>query len=265
MRVTERNNVCVVGNLGGPTMLFAHGFGCDQSMWRLLTPAFERDYKIVLFDYVGHGGSQRAAYESKRYASLDGYATDILEICEELGLRDVTYVGHSVSGMIGVLAAIRKPDQFKGLVLVAPSPSFINDGDYRGGFSRDDINSLLDTLDSNYLGWAKAMAPVIMANGERPELSTELENSFCRTDPAIAKEFARVTFLSDHRTDLAAVPVPSLVVQVQSDALAPASVGDYMIANMPRSELAVIDTFGHCPHLSAPAPTIEAIQRFVAP
>lgn len=264
MRVVERNNVQALGNPDGPVMLFAHGFGCDQTMWRLLTPAFERDHKIVLFDYVGHGGSTRSGYDAKRYGTLRGYASDVLEICEELGLRDVTFVGHSVSGMIGLLAAIERPSLFRRLVLVAPSPSYINDGEYRGGFSRDDITGLLDMLDSNYLGWAQTMAPVIMANAERPELAAELENSFCRTDPAIAKQFARVTFLSDHRSALSASPVPALVIQVTNDAIAPVTVGDYMKANMPGSRLELIETVGHCPHLSAPAPTTAAIQRFLA-
>jgi sigma-B regulation protein RsbQ len=263
MRIAERNNVRVSGVPDGPVMLFAHGFGCDQTMWRLITPSFEQTHKIVLFDYVGHGGSNRSAYEPKRYSTLGGYATDILEICDELELGDVTLVGHSVSGMIGMLAAIRRPALFRSLVMVAPSPSYINDGDYRGGFSRDDINGLLDMIDSNYLGWASTMAPVIMDNKDRPELSQELENSFCRTDPAIAKQFARVTFLSDHRSDLPASPVPALVIQVKADAIAPTTVGDYLVSKMPRSELALIDTVGHCPHLSAPTPTIAAIQRFV--
>lgn len=264
MRIAERNNVKTLGNPDGPVMLFAHGFGCDQTMWRMLTPAFERDHKLVLFDYVGHGGSARTAYEAKRYSTLHGYATDIIEICDELGLRDVTLVGHSVSGMVGLLAAIKKPGLFHRLVLVAPSPSYINEGDYRGGFTRDDINGLLDMIDSNYLGWASTMAPVIMANAERPELTAELENSFCRTDPVIAKQFARVTFLSDHRSDLCASPVPALVIQVTNDAIAPVTVGEYMAANMPNSRLELIETFGHCPHLSAPARTTGAIRQFLA-
>jgi sigma-B regulation protein RsbQ len=245
-------------------MMFAHGFGCDQNMWRLVTPAFERDHRIVLFDYVGHGGSDHTAYDAKRYSSLHGYAQDILEICEELSLRYVTLVGHSVSSMVGVLAAIREPHRFRRLVLVAPSPSYINEGDYHGGFSRDDINGLLDMLDSNYLGWASTMAPVIMSNSDRPELAQELENSFCRTDPRIAKEFAHVTFLSDHRAELPKTPVPALIIQVTHDAIAPVSVGEYMHAQMPGSQLQLIDTTGHCPHLSAPGPTIAAIQQWVA-
>jgi len=264
MRILDRNNVRVIGAANGPALMFAHGFGCDQNMWRLVTPAFEREYRIVLFDYVGHGGSSRAEYEPKRYATLEGYSRDILEICAELSLTDVTLVGHSVSGMVGVLAAIAEPTRFKRLVLVAPSPSYINDGEYKGGFAREDILGLLEMLDSNYLGWAGSMAPVIMANADRPELAQELENSFCRTDPEIAKQFAHVTFLSDHRNDLPKTPVPALIIQVTHDAIAPVSVGEYMRDHMPRSKLAMIDTHGHCPHLSAPAATIDAIRQFLA-
>ncbi|HUQ07111.1 MAG TPA: alpha/beta hydrolase [Kofleriaceae bacterium] len=264
MRVEQRNNVRVSGDPAGPVILFAHGFGCDQTMWRLIAPAFERDHRVVLFDYVGHGGSDRTAYDRKRYGSLHGYAQDVLDICAELSLRDVTFVGHSVSSMIGVLAAIREPARFQRLVLVAPSPSYIDDGDYRGGFSRPDIDGLLETLDSNYLGWAAAMAPVIMANPERPELARELENSFCRTDPDIARLFAHVTFRSDHREDLPKTPVPALIIQVTRDAIAPVTVGEYMHRHMPGSTLTLVDTFGHCPHLSAPQPTLAAIQAFLA-
>ena len=245
-------------------MLFAHGFGCDQNMWRLVVPAFEHDHRVVVFDYVGHGRSDLSAYDAKRYATLHGYARDVLDICTELALTDVTLVGHSVSSMVGVLAAIEQPSRFRRLVLVAPSPSYIDQGDYKGGFSRADIEGLLEMLDSNYLGWSATMAPVIMANADRPELAQELENSFCRTDPQIAKQFAHVTFLSDHRADLPRTPVPALIIQVKHDAIAPVEVGSYMHAVMPRSELALIDTFGHCPHLSAPAPTIAAIRAFLS-
>jgi sigma-B regulation protein RsbQ len=264
VNVIERNNVRLSGVDGAPVMMFAHGFGCDQNMWRLVAPDFERDHRVVLFDYVGHGGAKRAAYDPERYGTLHGYASDVLDICEAASLSDVTLVGHSVSGMVGVLAAIRQPARFRRLVLVAPSPAYIDEGDYRGGFSRADIEGLLDMLDSNYLGWASTMAPVIMANADRPELAAELENSFCRTDPAIAKHFAHVTFLSDHRADLPGTPVPALIIQVTNDAIAPVVVGDYMHAHMPRSQLARIDTAGHCPHLSAPAATIAAMRAFLA-
>jgi sigma-B regulation protein RsbQ len=222
MTASERHNVRIVGR-GDRPMLFAHGFGCDQNMWRLMAPAFEADYKVVLFDHVGAGGSDPTAYDREKYGSLDGYAGDILEVCEELGLSDVVFVGHSVSAMIGVLAAKRDPSRFGALILIGPSPRYINDVGYEGGFSRQDIEELLDSLDSNYLGWSRAMAPAIVGNAERPELGTELANSFCRMDPAIASQFARVTFLSDNRADLAQVHLPTLILQCSERHIAPTS------------------------------------------
>jgi sigma-B regulation protein RsbQ len=244
-------------------MFFAHGFGCDQNMWRFVAPAFAHDFKIVTFDYIGHGGSDYSTYTPERYATLDGYARDVLDICHELELTDVTFVGHSVSSMIGVLAAISEPDRFAKLVLVAPSPSYMNDGDYTGGFTRDDIDGLLDSLDSNYLGWSSQMAPVIMGNSDRPELGEELTNSFCRTDPQIAKEFARATFFSDNRADLENVKIPSLVIQCSDDALAPQAVGEFVADRIPHSTYALLKATGHCPNLSAPEETIAAIKSFV--
>ncbi len=244
-------------------MLFAHGFGCDQQMWRLVTPAFEDDHRVVLFDHVGAGGSDQSAYDRRRYDSLDGYAEDVLEICRELDLKRVIFVGHSVSAMIGVLAATREPDRFEKLILVGPSPRYLDDGDYGGGFSRADIEELLDSLESNYLGWSSVMAPVIMGNPDRPELGEELTNSFCRSDPEIAAHFARVTFLSDNRADLANVKVPTLVLQCSEDAIAPRAVGEYVHAQIPGSRLLVLDATGHCPNLSAPAETIAAIRSFL--
>ena len=242
-------------------MMFAHGYGCDQNMWRLVTPAFEDDYKIVLFDYVGAGESDLAAFDGDKYATLDGYATDVLEICAELDLREVVFVGHSVSAMIGVLAANREPERFSQLVLVGPSPYYLNDGEYRGGFGKRDIEELLEFLDRNPLGWSAAMAPVIMGNPERPELAEELENSFCRTDPEIAKHFARVTFLSDNRADLAKVKVPSVILQCSEDSIAPLQVGEYVHRQLPQSSLVLLQARGHCPHLSAPEETIVAIRN----
>jgi sigma-B regulation protein RsbQ len=262
--VLTRNNVTVSGNPAGRPMLFAHGFGCDQNMWRHVVPAFAADYRIVLFDLVGSGGSDLSAYDRDRYSSLEGYAEDVLEICEALDLRDVAFVGHSVSAMIGVLAAAEQPDRFSSLVLVGPSPRYVDDDDYTGGFSREDIEELLDSLDSNYLGWSSAMAPVIIGNPERPELGEELTNSFCRTDPEIASHFARVTFLSDNRQDLARVPVPALVLQCSSDVIAPESVGRYVHEHLPTSELVLMDATGHCPNLSAPEETVAAMRPFLA-
>lgn len=244
-------------------MIFAHGFGCDQNMWRFVTPAFEDEHRIVLFDHVGAGGSDISAYDHERYGSLDAYADDVLDICHELDLRDVVFVGHSVSSIIGVLAAIKEPDRFHRLVLVGPSPRYVDDDDYVGGFTREDIEELLDSLDSNYLGWASAMAPAIMGNPDRPELGEELTNSFCRTDPEIAAHFARVTFLSDNRADLAAVPTRSLILQCSEDAIAPRAVGDYVYRHIADSELVVLNATGHCPNLSAPDETIAAIKAFL--
>jgi sigma-B regulation protein RsbQ len=259
MAVLKRNNVKVLGE-GMQPMIFAHGYGCDQNMWREVTPAFQRDHKVVLFDHVGAGDSDLKAFDRDRYATLDGYATDVLEICAELQLQNVVFVGHSVSAMIGVLAAIRQPDLFTKLVLIGPSPCYLNDGDYHGGFDRGDIDGLLDFLDSNYLGWSATMAPVIMGNPERPELANELANSFCRTDPEIAKHFARVTFLSDNRADLPKLKTPSIILQCSEDSIAPPPVGQYVHSQLADSSLILMQATGHCPHLSAPAETISAIR-----
>jgi sigma-B regulation protein RsbQ len=245
-------------------MLFAHGFGCDQNMWRYVAPAFEDEYRVVLFDHVGAGRSDLSAYDRMKYSSLDGYAADILELCRELELHDVIFVGHSVSAMMGVLAAAAEPDRFQRLVLVGPSPRYLNDDGYVGGFGREDIDGLLESLESNYLGWSGAMAPTIMGNLDRPELAEELTNSFCRTDPAIAKHFARVTFLSDNRSDLGNVDVPTLVLQTREDVIAPIEVGEYVERALPRGELVVLDATGHCPNLSAPEQTIAAIKAFLS-
>src|SRR5215218_7959151 len=263
MDVLARSNVVVSGRPDGPVLLFAHGFGCDQHMWRGVAPAFEADHRVVLYDLIGAGRSDASAYDPERYGTLRGYAGDILEICAALDLRDVVFVGHSVSAMIGVLAAAEQPDRFAKLVLVAPSPSFIDDGDYVGGFSRADVEGLLESLDSNYLGWSAAMAPVIMGNPDRPELGSELTNSFCRTDPKIAQHFAQVTFLADNRSDLADVAVPALILQTSDDVIAPDAVGEYVHREISGSTLVLLDATGHCPNLSAPDQTVAAIRAFV--
>jgi sigma-B regulation protein RsbQ len=260
--VLTRHNVKVLGH-GEQPMLFAHGYGCDQNMWRFITPAFEDRYKVVLFDHVGHGQSDAGSFDPTQYASLDGYADDVLAICRELNLTDVIFVGHSVSAMIGVLAAIQEPERFDRLVLIGPSPRYINDGDYVGGFKPEDIEGLLDFLDSNHLGWSSTMAPVIMGNPDRPELGEELTNSFCRTDPEIAKHFARVTFLSDNRADLSMVRTRALILQCSKDAIAPEAVGRYMHQSLPGSEFVLMKATGHCPNLSAPEETIAAIEAFL--
>ena len=244
-------------------MIFAHGFGCDQQMWRLVAPAFEADHRVILFDHVGAGGSDLSAYDVARHGSLDGYTDDVLELCRELDVSDAVFVGHSVSAMIGVLAAIREPERIGKLVLVGPSPCYVDDERYVGGFSREDIDELLESLDSNFLGWSSAMAPVIMGNPDRPELGEELTNSFCRTDPEIAAQFARVTFLSDNRGDLGGVRVPTLVLQCSDDAIAPPSVGEYVHREISGSTLVLLDATGHCPNLSAPDQTVAAIRAFV--
>jgi sigma-B regulation protein RsbQ len=263
MSVLNRNNVKMFGQ-GSQPMIFAHGYGCDQNMWRLVTPAFQQDHRIILFDHVGAGDSDLKAFSRTRYATLNGYATDILEICAELNLKNVLFVGHSVSAMIGVLAAIREPDLFDRLILIGPSPCYLKDGDYDGGFSKNDIEGLLDFLDRNYLGWSAQMAPVIMGNPDRPELSAELANSFCRTDPEIAKHFARVTFLSDNRSDLSRVKRPAVILQCAEDSIAPLAVGQFVHDHLANSSLILMKATGHCPHLSAPEETISAINQGLA-
>ncbi|MCY0945483.1 alpha/beta fold hydrolase [Streptomyces antarcticus] len=263
MDTRRRNNVTVVGRTDGPVLLLAHGFGCDQNMWRLVVPALAEDHRVVLFDYVGSGRSDPAAWDERRYGSLEGYARDVLEVCAELDLRDVTFVGHSVSAMVGVLAAARAPQRFARLVMVAPSPRYIDEDGYRGGFSEDDIDELLESLESNYLGWSAAMAPVIMGNADRPELGEELTTSFCATDPGMARVFARTTFLSDSREDLKSVTVPTLVLECEQDVIAPREVGAYVRDAIPGSRLVTLKATGHCPQLSAPQATAEAVIEFV--
>ena len=264
MSALERNNVTEHGVPGGQPMLLAHGFGCDQSMWRYVWPAFSDEYRIVLFDHVGYGGSDASAFDRRRYSSLAGYAADVVAICDELDLEDVVFVGHSVSAMIGVLAARERPERFGRLVLVGPSPRYLDDEGYVGGFSEEDIEGLLESLESNYLGWSSAMAPVIMGNPDRPELGEELVNSFCRTDPEIAAAFARATFLSDNRGDLEHVRTPSLVLQCSEDAIAPVVVGEYVHERLADSRFVLLDATGHCPNLSAPDETVAAIKAFLA-
>jgi sigma-B regulation protein RsbQ len=256
--------VIVHGAPDAQPMLFAHGFGCDQNMWRFVAPTFADRYRVVVFDHVGAGGSDLSAYDPERYSSLGGYADDVVTICRELDLTDVIFVGHSVSAMIGVLAAETAPELFDALVLVGPSPRYIDDDHYIGGFTARDIEELLDSLDSNYLGWSAAMAPVIVGRPDRPEFGNELTESFCRTDPAIASRFARVTFLSDNRADLATVQTPTLVLQCRDDVIAPIAVGEYVAQRMPNARMELLDTTGHCPNLSAPDLTAAAIERFLA-
>jgi sigma-B regulation protein RsbQ len=244
-------------------MVFAHGFGCDQSMWRLVAPRFEADHQVVLFDHAGAGGADPAAYDPERHATLDGYASDVVDLLDELALGPVVFVGHSVSATIGMLAAARRPDLFAHLVLVGPSPRYIDEDGYRGGFSEQEIGELLAAMEINYLGWSSVMAPVIMGNRDRPELGEELTELFCRTDPNVAQRFARATFLSDNRADLAAVSTPCLVVQCREDVIAPPEVGRYVHEHLPASRFALIDAVGHCPNLSAPDALVAAMREYL--
>jgi sigma-B regulation protein RsbQ len=261
--VRVRNNVRVFGE-GTVPMLFAHGFGCDQNMWRFITPAFEKDYQIVLFDYVGHGRSDLRSYRPERYQDLNGYAQDILDVCRALDLRDVIVVGHSVSAIIGLLAAIKEPERFQSLIMIGPSPRYINEEpNYVGGFSREDILGLLETMEKNYIGWANFLAPQIMGNPGQPELSEELKDSFCSTDPIIARNFAEATFMSDNRHDLAKLRIPALVLQCSEDIIAPLEVGRYVAEHLPQGTFHLLAASGHCPHMSAPEETIAAMKSFL--
>jgi sigma-B regulation protein RsbQ len=261
--VMLRNNVKTWGK-GKEVMMFAHGFGCDQNMWRYVTPAFENDYKIVVFDYVGSGKSDVNAYNKERYSNLNGYAQDVLEICNALKLQEVIFVGHSVSSMIGLLAAIKEPQFFSRLILIGPSPCYINDATYKGGFERKDIEELLETMDKNYIGWANFLAPAIMKNPDRPELSQELTESFCSTDPVIARQFAMATFFSDNRKDLLKLKKPTLILQCSDDIIAPNEVGDYLHAHLENSTLSVLKATGHCPHMSHPEETITVMKEYLS-
>ena len=263
MLASVRNNVVVTGQPVGRPIVFAHGFGCDQGMWRYVAPAFEDAFRVVRFDHVGAGGSDPSAWRRERYTSLHAYARDVLEVLHELDLRDAVFVGHSVSAMIGVLAANAEPERFEALVLVGPSPRYLDDEGYVGGFSEEDIHGLLETMDVNWLGWARSMAPAVMGNPDRPELSDELEGSFCRTDPEVARQFGRITFLSDNRADLPKVSVPTLILQCTDDVIAPRAVGEYVHQQIPGSAFRLVDAVGHCPHLSAPLETVAAIRAFL--
>lgn len=263
MDVLKRNNVTIHGN-GSEVIVFAHGYGCDQNMWRFLTPAFKNDYKIILFDHVGSGKSDWSSYEKQKYSSLQGYANDIIEICKTLDLKKIILVAHSVSAMIGMLAAIKSPKIFKQIIMIGPSPRYINDENYFGGFSEKDILEMVDTLDSNYLGWSSAITPIIMDNPDKPELTEELKNSFCRHDPEIAKHFARVTFTGDNRKDLAYLQIPTLIIQSKKDLIASIQVGEYVHQHISNSEFLIIEANGHCPHMSHPEETINAIKRYVS-
>ncbi|HEX5237036.1 MAG TPA: alpha/beta hydrolase [Sphingomicrobium sp.] len=260
--VLQRNNVTISGR-GTRPILFSHGFGCDQHMWTEVARNFENDFRVILFDHVGAGRSDLTAYDSQKYSTLQGYAEDVVEIGCELNLTDAIFVGHSVSAMIGALASMKAPGMFSELIMVGPSPRYINDDGYVGGFSREQVMELLDFLADNHLGWSAAMAPAIMGNPDRPELGGALENSFCATDPEIAREFASVTFLSDNRADLPSIETRTLILQCQEDIIAPIAVGEYVHAQIPNSQLKLLNATGHCPNLSAPDEVTAAIREFV--
>ncbi|MGY3266358.1 alpha/beta fold hydrolase [Lysobacter sp. HA35] len=262
MHVTDRHHVTAHGD-GEPTLVFAHGFGCDQSMWRFVAPHYAERYRAVTYDLLGSGRSHLPSYDYDRHGSLQGHADDLVDVVRATANGPVVFVGHSVSGMIGLLAGLKAPELFAAQIWLGPSPCYVNDGDYVGGFDRADIDSLLETLDSNYLGWASTMAPAIMGAPEQPQLAEELTNSFCRTDPEIAKHFARVTFLSDNRADLSKLQVPTLVLQCSDDIIAPVAVGEYLERTLPKGTMRIIRNVGHCPHLSAPAESIDAMDEFL--
>jgi len=244
-------------------MFLVHGYGCDQNMWRYITPQFKEDYRIILIDLVGSGKSDENSYDYDKYNSLEGYAEDIIEICDALNAKNVCIVGYSVSAMIGLLAAVKRPTLFEKLIMISPSPRYINDAIYFGGFSQNDIDDLMETLDSNYLGWSSAMAPVIMGNSDRPELAAELEESFCQNNPEIAKHFAKVTFQGDNRSDLNKLTIDTLIIQSKEDAIASVKVGQYVHENIANSKLVISESIGHCPHLSEPNQTIEAMKKYL--
>jgi sigma-B regulation protein RsbQ len=260
--LVAKNNITIQGT-GSKSMFLVHGYGCDQNMWKFITPQFKEDYRIILIDLVGSGKSDENAYDYDKYSSLEGYADDIIEICDALNLKDICFVGHSVGAIIGLLAAVKRPALFEKLIMIGPSPRYINDAVYFGGFSQNDIDDLMETLDSNYLGWSSAMAPVIMGNPDRPELAAELEESFCQNNPEIAKHFAKVTFQGDNRSDLNKLTTDTLIIQSMEDAIASVKVGRYVHENIANSKFVILETTGHCPHLSDPNQTIEAIKKYL--
>jgi sigma-B regulation protein RsbQ len=260
--LVAKNNITIQGT-GSKSMFLVHGYGCDQNMWKFITPQFKEDYRIILIDLVGSGKSDENAYDYDKYSSLEGYADDIIEICDALNLKDICFVGHSVGAIIGLLAAVKRPALFEKLIMIGPSPRYINDVVYFGGFSQNDIDDLMETLDSNYLGWSSAMAPVIMGNPDRPELAAELEESFCQNNPEIAKHFAKVTFQGDNRSDLNKLTTDTLIIQSMEDAIASVKVGRYVHENIANSKFVILETTGHCPHLSDPNQTIEAMKKYL--
>lgn len=262
MNVKTRNNVQVIGD-GPTTLVFVHGFGCDQSMWRSVVAGFSGQFRTILLDLVGCGRSDLTQYDRRKYATLNGHAQDVLQIIDTFARGPVVLIGHSVGAIIGMLASVKTTRAFVAQVLVAPSPYFMNDADYIGGFWPEDIDALLDALDQNYIGWSKTTAPVIMGAPDEPEHARALTDSFCRMDPDIASHFARVTFRSDYRSLLKWVHTPSLILQSTTDSIAPTTVGEYMLRQMPAAQLELVPNVGHCPHISSPRFSVHVIQRFL--
>jgi len=261
--VLARNNVKVIGN-GSKTLMLAHGFGCDQNMWRFMTPALEQKFKIVLFDYVGSGSSDLSQYDKERYSRLEGYAEDIVEIGEALQLTDVIFIGHSVSSIIGSLASIEAPKLFSKMIMICPSPCFLNfPPDYLGGFEKQDLQELLNLMDKNYIGWANYLAPLVMGDNNPSELTNELSSSFCSTDPVVAKGFAKATFLSDYRHILKKVKQPTLIFQSKNDSLAPPEIGKFINENITNSELELVEADGHCLHMTHPDQVTNSIFKYL--
>ncbi|WP_334063868.1 alpha/beta fold hydrolase [Alteromonas genovensis] len=261
--IIKRNNVRFFGN-GEVTLLLAHGFGCDQRMWDHLIPYLENDYKIVLFDYVGCGQSDLSAFDKKRYSQLSGYAKDVEEICDALSLSNVIFIGHSVSSTIGMHAAIERPDLISKLIMICPSPCFLNlPPDYMGGFEKDDLEELINLMDKNYLGWASYFAPLVVGEGHDESVKQEMEDSFCSTDPSYAKPFAKATFFADDRYLMPKLGTPTLILQSQDDSLASVEVGRYMNKAIEHSKLIVLEAKGHCLHMTTPEQVACAIGEFL--
>ncbi|GHJ57953.1 hydrolase [Nocardioides sp. OK12] len=263
MSALTRHHVSVTGRHDAPPLVLVHGFGCDQHMWRYVAPAFEDSHRVVLMDLIGAGGGDLSGYDSERYSELEGYAADITAVVRELDLHGAVLVGHSVSAMLVAMTQLEEPERVAGLVMVAPSPRYIDEPGYTGGFGEEDVDELLDSLAGNYLGWSSAMAPAIMGNSERPELGEELTESFCRMDPAVARRFATATFRSDSRDLLPRIGVPTLVLQCTDDVIAPVAVGEYVAEQVPDGRLVMLEATGHCPNLSAPEATTRAIASFL--
>lgn len=263
MNVVERNNVRIIGE-GEQTIICAHGFGCEQSMWQYIAPSFTEKYKLVLFDYVGAGLSDLSAYSTDKYATLDGYKQDVLDLVDGLQLENSIFIGHSISSMIGMLAAIERPEIFEKIIMIGPSPCYLNKSDgFQGGFEESDVWELLELMEINFSGWASYMAPTTMGDDATQELKDGLRDVFVSTNPKIAREFAEVTFFSDYRSRLSELTVPTLIVQCSEDSIVPLHVGEYLHENLGNSELKVMQAKGHYPHISHPVETVELITNFL--